>query len=488
MKHKNGDWIWIHDRGCVITRTDDGKPLMMFGTHTNITERKLAESIQRVRLEISQLSDSQSLDKLIQKCLDEVEALTGSQISFAHFLEMDQKIVREQTWSTNTMKNMCTAGEKGQHYPVDPSGVWVDCIASRKPVIHNDYSNLTHRKGLPEGHTSIIREVLVPVLRHDCVVMIMGVRNKSIDYTDTDVEVTSQMAGFIWDIAQRKQAEAALKQSEKQYHLLADNMSDVIWLRDLNLNLLYVSPSEEKIRGYKLAELQQIPFEKLLTPSSYHLAMDLYTSELPKVMADPDYSPVITREFEFHKRDGSLHSVESKIIIVRDENGNPISILGQDRDVTDRKMAEKALEAANIELKNALNREHQLARTDPLTGINNRRSLYELAGREIEIAKRYQHPLSTILFDIDHFKIVNDTYGHEMGDNILQLIVQTTCDQLRTVDVIGRVGGEEFIIVLPMTNLHQAYQLAERIRTSVANLLIPSDKGNIFLTVSLGGC
>jgi diguanylate cyclase (GGDEF)-like protein len=229
-----------------------------------------------------------------------------------------------------------------------------------------------------------------------------------------------------------------------------------------------------------------MPFEQLLTPDSYQLAMELFATEMPKVVANPSYSPVLTREFDFFLRDGRLHSVESKITIIRDEYGKPTSILGQDRDITERKLLEKALEAVNIELKKALEREQQLARTDPLTGVNNRRSLFELAEREIEFAERYQHPFSIIMFDIDHFKKVNDTYGHDMGDRVLRLVAETASAELRASDVIGRFGGEEFMILLPMTNLNQAYLLAERIRTSMLSLLTLSDKGNISITLSLG--
>jgi diguanylate cyclase (GGDEF)-like protein/PAS domain S-box-containing protein len=486
LKHKNSDWVWVNVRGCIATRTEDGKPLMMFGVHIDISKRKLTESIQQAQLEINQISTDQSLDGIIQRTLDEIEILTHSQIGFAHFFEMDQKTVHLQMWSTNTMGKMCTVNGKGLHYPVDQAGVWADCIAARKPVVHNNYSNLTHRKGLPEGHAPILRELLVPVLRRDLVVMILGIGNKPNEYTDTDVEIAVSLADFMWDIVQRKKMEEALKQSENQYSLLAENMTDIIWLRDLNLNLLYVSPSEEKIRGYTLAELQQMPFEQLLTPDSYQLAMELFATEMPKVVANPSYSPVLTREFDFFLRDGRLHSVESKITIIRDEYGKPTSILGQDRDITERKLLEKALEAANIELKKALEREQQLARTDPLTGVNNRRSLFELAEREIEFAERYQHPFSIIMFDIDHFKKVNDTYGHDMGDRVLRLVAETASAELRASDVIGRFGGEEFMILLPMTNLNQAYLLAERIRTSMLSLLTLSDKGNISITLSLG--
>ncbi len=288
------------------------------------------------------------------------------------------------------------------------------------------------------------------------------------------------------DITDHKTAEEAMKQSEAHYHLLADHMTDVIWLRDLDLNLIYVSPSEEKIRGYTLAELQQLSFRELLTFDSVQVALELFSTELPKALADPTYSPVITREFEYYSRDGSLHSVESKISLIRDENGKPTAILGQDRDISERKQMENELKAANIQLEAALAREQKLAQIDVLTGISNRRHLFELAELEFEIAMRYQQSLSVIMFDLDHFKKVNDSYGHAAGDQVLKSVTQLVCSMLRSADVFGRYGGEEFVILLPMTNAQEAYALAERIRKNVELLRVPSERGSVAVTLSTG--
>ena len=90
------------------------------------------------------------------------------------------------------------------------------------------------------------------------------------------------------------------------------------------------------------------------------------------------------------------------------------------------------------------------------------------------------------MFDIDHFKEVNDTFGHAIGDQILQRVMQVACAELRSADVIGRYGGEEFVIILPMTNAKQAYPLAERIRVEVAAIRMPTEKRNASVTLSIG--
>jgi diguanylate cyclase (GGDEF)-like protein/PAS domain S-box-containing protein len=173
--------------------------------------------------------------------------------------------------------------------------------------------------------------------------------------------------------------------------------------------------------------------------------------------------------------------------------GEKTLLAGYTIDITDRKQAEielefmkESLKAANIELQEALLRQKQLAHTDALTGINNRRHLYKLAEHEFDVAIRYQHPLSVIMFDLDHFKEVNDTFGHAVGDQILQLVTKVACAELRASDVIGRYGGEEFIIILPMTNAQQAYVLAERIRQGVETIRVVTAKGEAAVTISIG--
>lgn len=90
------------------------------------------------------------------------------------------------------------------------------------------------------------------------------------------------------------------------------------------------------------------------------------------------------------------------------------------------------------------------------------------------------------MFDIDHFKQVNDNYGHKVGDQILKIVTDVSCAELRSADVIGRYGGEEFIVLLPMTNAQQALPLAERIRTNISSLNIPTFRGKVNITLSIG--
>ncbi len=126
---------------------------------------------------------------------------------------------------------------------------------------------------------------------------------------------------------------------------------------------------------------------------------------------------------------------------------------------------------------------HRLAHTDQLTGIANRRQLYSEIHKETEEASRYERPLAMILFDLNHFKRVNDTYGHDRGDVVLREVVRVIEPLLRKTDRLGRWGGEEFMILAPESDITQAGWLAERIRASIAEHEYGFTPG---VTVSLG--
>jgi len=128
----------------------------------------------------------------------------------------------------------------------------------------------------------------------------------------------------------------------------------------------------------------------------------------------------------------------------------------------------------------------EMAITDPLTGILNRRGLQRWGQYEIDRAKRFDSPLSAIYFDLDKFKIVNDTYGHDTGDEVLKQVVSCCLSVIRSIDIFSRVGGEEFLIILPETSLPIAIQVAERIRLTVEDYSFKNNSHQINMTLSLG--
>jgi len=145
-----------------------------------------------------------------------------------------------------------------------------------------------------------------------------------------------------------------------------------------------------------------------------------------------------------------------------------------------------ALKKNKKELEKSEKKLQQLSITDPLTGVYNRRYLYDFLKREFERAKRYNLPLSCMMVDIDHFKNLNDTYGHRAGDLVLKKLTTFLKENLRKIDLVARYGGEEFVIVLPETLEKKTLVSAERIRKGVEGMKIALNSEKIRITVSIG--
>ena len=146
------------------------------------------------------------------------------------------------------------------------------------------------------------------------------------------------------NVTEQKQAEYAAKKSEAQYRILAEHMSDIVWLMDLDLQVFYISPSTEKIQGYSLEELRAMGLEEQLTTESYERAMALYAEALSSSnLAQPNRKLIHEIDLEFYKKDGTTYWSSNTFQLILDENGEPLHILGIGRDVTNKKLAEDEL-------------------------------------------------------------------------------------------------------------------------------------------------
>jgi PAS domain S-box-containing protein len=216
LRHRDGQIMPVLYNATVF-KDEGGKVLGVFAAARDVTEIERHEAIQSARLRLMVYAQTHSVTELLRTALDEAEILTGSQIGFCHFLENDQKTLFPRACSSNTLKNMCMAQGAGPHCPVDQAGVWADCIRERRPVMHNDYAALAHRKGLPAGHAPVVRELVVPVLRGEDIKAAFGVGNKATNYNEDDVTALSRLADLAWDIAARQQAEEAVVESEARF-------------------------------------------------------------------------------------------------------------------------------------------------------------------------------------------------------------------------------------------------------------------------------
>jgi diguanylate cyclase (GGDEF)-like protein/PAS domain S-box-containing protein len=294
--------------------------------------------------------------------------------------------------------------------------------------------------------------------------------------------------GIQHDITPRKQAEDALRVAEENFRSIFENATVGIYQSTPQGRFVSLNPAMARIFGY----------------DSPQDMMDSIAEIETQYYVDPADRREFQRRifehgevFEFCswgcRRDGTRIWIQENARAVKDSHGNVQYYEGFVTDITEQKhtedglyRAKESLEHANRELENVLAREQHLARTDGLTGLYNYRYFFEVASHEFNIAMRYRHPISVLMFDADGFKQINDTYGHFTGDTILAKMAETVTAQMRTSDVLARYGGDEFVILLSHTNAQQAFSIAERIRMSVESLPLRAEQVTLPLTLSIG--
>jgi PAS domain S-box-containing protein len=329
-----GEMRYVHSEA-YVTKDASRRPIRMLGMMQDITERKRNDAINMSRLHLIQYAQSHSLDDILEETLNEAERLTGSLIGFYHFVEEDQLTLSLQNWSTRTKAEFCKAEGKGMHYPIDSAGVWVECVHERKPLIHNDYALLPNRKGMPPGHAEVKRELVVPVMRGDRIVAILGTGNKPTNYDEKDVSDVSLLADLAWEIAERKRAEIALLESETRYRRIVDTANEGIWLLGPDGITIAVNARMAQILGHDSDELVGRPFSELMFEDDM--------ADYREKMENRRKGVSEHYERRFRRKNGEAVWTQISATPVFDKNQSYEGSFGMVTDITERKHAEEAL-------------------------------------------------------------------------------------------------------------------------------------------------
>jgi diguanylate cyclase (GGDEF)-like protein/PAS domain S-box-containing protein len=232
----------------------------------------------------------------------------------------------------------------------------------------------------------------------------------------------------------RLHAEQSLRASQRRYQMLADNMTDLLWILDpKQQRMTYVSPSSLRVLGLDSETMTSRPMTELIPGEHTAAWLSEQQDRLAGFLARPNARHEFTSTTEMRHADGHLVTLESVAHFLRDETGQPL-LMGVSRDVTEREQADR-----NIK---------QLAFFDVLTGLPNRSLLHDRLDQAIAASARNRHSGAVLFVDLDHFKTLNDTRGHGVGDRLLQQAAERLRQCVRATDTVARLGGDEFVLLL----------------------------------------
>lgn len=322
---------------------------------------------------------------------------------------------------------------------------------SREQALGKDFFALVGvGGGVPELRDAVHKTLRTTVrsttmnwtLRADGTQLLCDWSNSVIKDTHGDVAAIVSMAS---DVTAAREFERRLRASERRFRSFAESAYDGIWTAALDGQITYASPSLERLTGYAPEALLGLRIQDAVAPEVGQQMIGAL--EALRTEGTP---PRRHWQFQQTTRDGRQLWVQVIVDLLRAENGAPVEILGITRDISEH----KAMEARLTEL----------AHTDPLTGLPNRRLFFDRLEERLRMARRQKCPLALLFLDLDGFKVINDSHGHLVGDDVLRTVAARFSDVVRESDSLARVAGDEFALLLgpsaePLAPEHVASRL-----------------------------
>ena len=286
------------------------------------------------------------------------------------------------------------------------------------------------------------------------------------NYLATYPDGTKTVQGIARDVTDMLETEQALIESEIRFRSILDSIEDGYFEVDLGGSFTFFNDNIPQQLGYAKDECVGLSYKKYVDDANAKRVFETFHNVFVSG------TPTKSFDWELIKKDGSTMYVEASVSLQRNRDGDPVGFCGIVRDITDRKKSEHELA--------------YLAYHDALTGLHNRKAFLEKLDEVLREAKRYENYRSILFIDLDHFKKVNDVYGHEVGDKLLMQVATRLTEILRDTDYVSRLGGDEFTIILggPVkTNLEK---VAARILKTLSKPYTIQGSKIAFVTPSIG--
>ena len=429
VKTPAGDWLWIHSTGAVVGRDSTGRALRMVGANIDITERKRTESALKA-------SEEHFRRVFVQAGVGfHITSLTGQ------YMQVNEKYCDIIGYSEAELLLMSVRDTQGAADQLESQGFRGSMLSGQTE------SGYRERQVVRKDKSTLWISVGMTLVRDDA--------GKPLHFMSV-----------VQDISVRKRMDAELRESREQFEQLADHIPQVFWISDAaHQQTVYISPACERLLGYDAQTLRENP--RLLV-RGVHPDDRRELRDARQEMIEEGYD----QTYRVIKPDGSIRWVHDRAFPVRDARGKIHRYAGIAEDITDRKSSEERLDT--------------LVHYDALTGLPNRTLLHDRLRQSLAQAERVQRQVGVMFIDVDHFKKINDTLGHEFGDLLLQRAARHMSEAVRSDDTVGRLGGDEFAVILnTLSHGEDATRVAQKI---MAEFDKPLHIGGteLHITVSIG--
>ncbi|MDQ9170379.1 EAL domain-containing protein [Oxalobacteraceae bacterium R-40] len=424
---KSGEYRWFLSRAEPVNN-DEGKVAWWFGTNTDITEQRNAE----LQLKQSQREYAAAFEQA-------PVGISHLSLPKLHFMRNNRTFIQMLGYSTEELAQLTPDDVT---HPADIPlchQMHRELLSGERPWFRMEKRML--RKG---GEIIRVRETSSPVRNND----------GSIQWIITLSE----------DITTAWETEGRLHKTQERLQLATEISQLGFWEWDVTTGETYFSPELKRQLGYG-----DDGFENLYEEFINHLHpedREKIEEEINRFIAKP--WPNYSAEFRMRHEDGSYRWIWAKAVPHYDQQGKVVHLVSTHLDVTERKQTEEKM--------------RHMAQHDALTGLANRTLIYELAPQYIAYAKRNEQKMAVLFFDLDRFKPINDTYGHQVGDRMLQEVANRLKNSVREEDVVGRIGGDEFVALL--TGIRNQKDIGRAAMQLLENLRKPYVIGDVQLDTS----